>query len=93
MTWRKPYERGRPAAWIQELAGKSGTYLIRETFLGEVQYIGESHSGRLKKTLLRHFQRWTGPTSGPTFNAGDVQVAIAVGHAKQLDRSAPARTQ
>jgi excinuclease UvrABC nuclease subunit len=63
--------------WIAELAGKSGVYVIREKgFFGEIVYVGESHTGRLKKTLLRHFQRWTGKTKGPTFSRSKVEIAI-----------------
>ncbi len=63
--------------WVAELAGKSGVYVIREKgFLGDILYIGESHTGRLKKTLLRHFQHWTGKTKGPTFPRSKVEIAI-----------------
>jgi excinuclease UvrABC nuclease subunit len=69
------------APWVRALKGKSGCYIIREKngflfFAGEVLYIGESHSGRLKTTLLRHFQRWTGKIAGPTFAALKVEVAV-----------------
>lgn len=62
--------------WMTDLAGKSGVYVIRSPG-GTVRYVGESHTGRLKKTLLRHFQSWTGKTSGPTYS-GAVEVAILV---------------
>ena len=71
------YERGRVPAWVTDLAGKSGVYIVRERgLLRSIIYIGESHSGRLKKTLLRHFQHWKGPTSGPTFKAAEVEIAV-----------------
>jgi excinuclease UvrABC nuclease subunit len=63
--------------WIKALAGKSGVYVIRERG-GRVLYVGESHTGRLKKTLLRHFQAWTGKTAGPTYSRGDVEIAVIV---------------
>ena len=64
-------------SWVAALAGKSGVYVIREKgFLGNIIYIGHSHTGRLKKTLLRHFQKWTGPTKGPTFSRYKVEIAI-----------------
>lgn len=75
-------KNGRAVAeWVRELKGKSGVYLIREKngflfFAGEVLYCGESHSGRLYSTLLRHFQHWTGKTAGPTFPVSKVEVAI-----------------
>lgn len=76
MTFRPVYANGRPQEWVNALAGKSGVYVIREAFAGEVLYVGESHSGRLKKTLLHHFQHWEGPTSGPTFNPDTHEAAV-----------------
>ncbi len=65
------------ADWVKALRGKSGVYLIRSPgFLGENLYCGESHTNRLYKTLLSHFQHWTGKTAGPTFAASKVEVAI-----------------
>ena len=80
----RPIKEGRRlAAWVKGLNGKSGVYLIRQTFPSptlipqtEIVYIGESHTGRLLKTLLRHFQHWEGPTSGPTFPPSKCEVAI-----------------
>ena len=74
----RPVKVGRDIApWVKELKGKSGVYVIRERgFLGNVRYIGESHSGRLYATLLRHFQHWTGKTAGYTFAASKVEVAV-----------------
>lgn len=65
------------APWVTDLKGRSGVYLIRTTgFFGRMKYIGESHTGHLKKTLLRHFQRWKGPTAGPTFDPDAVEIGI-----------------
>jgi excinuclease UvrABC nuclease subunit len=74
----KPVKEGNAVAgWVKALKGKSGVYLVRERgFWGEVLYCGESHTGRLNATLLRHFQHWTGPTAGPTFPAEKVEVAV-----------------
>src|SRR5208282_4083092 len=78
----KPVKEGRAVApWVRALKGKSGVYLIREKngflfFAGEVLYCGESHTGRLYSTLLRHFQHWTGKTAGPTFAASKIEVAV-----------------
>ena len=77
-----PVKEGRAIApWVRALKGKSGCYIIREKngflfFAGEVLYIGESHSGRLNTTLLRHFQKWSGKTAGPTFAVSKVEVAV-----------------
>lgn len=64
-------------AWIGELKGKSGVYVIRD-FAGRALYVGESHTGRLYQTLTRHFQRWTGKTAGPTYSRGGVMLAVRV---------------
>jgi len=78
----RPVKGGHAVApWVRALKGKSGVYLIREKngflfFAGDILYCGESHSGRLYSTLLRHFQHWTGKTAGPTFAVSKVEVAI-----------------
>ena len=74
----RPVKEGRTVAeWVKGLKGRSGVYLIRESgFFGSVKYIGESHTGRLYSTLLRHFQHWKGPTAGPTFPVTKYEVAI-----------------
>lgn len=64
--------------WVRELAGKSGVYVIRNADNKQVLYVGESHSGRLRKTLVRHFQAWSGKTAGVTYGRGSVEVAIEV---------------
>ncbi|MEK7781408.1 MAG: hypothetical protein AAB370_07900 [Verrucomicrobiota bacterium] len=78
-------KEGRQIAdWVKALKGKSGVYVIREKVnpiaafldMADVLYIGESHTGRLYATLLRHFQRWTGKTAGATFAASNVEVAV-----------------
>ena len=80
-----PVKEGRQIAdWVRGLKGKSGVYVIREKAgiiaefldMADVLYIGESHTGRLYSTLLRHFQRWTGKTAGATFSASNVVVAV-----------------
>ncbi len=74
----RPVKESRAVAeWVKALKGKSGVYVVRERgFLGSVLYVGESHTDRLYSTLLRHFQRWTGPTAGPTFPVSKVEVAV-----------------
>src|SRR6202000_2324388 len=84
----RPIKTGTAIAdWAKALKGKSGVYIIRERgFLGSVLYVGESHAGRLYSTLLRHFQRWKGPTAGPTFAVSSVEVAVVrTPAAKALD--------
>lgn len=58
-AWRKiETSAGKVAPWLAELGDASGCYLIRRPeWLGhELVYIGESHTGRLRKAILRHFQ-------------------------------------
>lgn len=62
--------------WVKELRGKSGIYVIRSKESGAILYVGESHSGRLKKTLLRHFQAWSGKTAGNTYSRSAVEIAV-----------------
>jgi hypothetical protein len=70
------------AAWLAEAAGAHGVYVIRErSRRGKraiVLYVGESHTHRLRETLQRHYQQWTGRTAGPTFSAEDTEVALEI---------------
>jgi len=65
----KPYREA-----VADLPAKaSGVYVIKEPgFFGSVLYVGESHTGRLKRTVSRHFQKWTGKTAGPTYPKGSL---------------------
>lgn len=58
-----PAARGTRDAWAAEFPppGISGVYAIAN-LRGVVLYVGESHTGRLRKTLARHFQLWDDPT-------------------------------
>jgi excinuclease UvrABC nuclease subunit len=91
LDFRAVYAGRDLAPWVSTLAGRSGVYLIREKsdfhpLEGGIVYVGESHTGRLKKTLLRHFQRWSGKTAGPTFNPDKIEVAVLRCHPfKALD--------
>lgn len=64
--------------YVKELRGKSGVYVIRDRENKRPLYVGESHTGRLKKTLLRHFQAWSGKTAGPTYSRSAVEIAVLV---------------
>jgi hypothetical protein len=44
--------------WLNELRTKSGAYVIRNKATHEILYVGESHTGRLAKTIKRHFYAW-----------------------------------
>ena len=69
LTYRKPYKKTKgvvkTSSWVKLIREFSGVYYIRER--GKLVYIGESHTGRLKKTMLRHFQSWE-----RSFNAYDI---------------------
>jgi hypothetical protein len=77
--FRSIEENGKIAPWVTDLAGKSGVYVIREPgIFGGALYVGESHTGRLYSTLLRHFQHWKGKTAGPTYKREAVVVAVEI---------------
>ena len=81
-AWRSPWAkyggRGRSqwAKWVRDLSGKSGVYVIRLKGSRVVVYVGQSHTGRLKKTMIRHFQHWKGNNAGPTYPRGRVEVKV-----------------
>lgn len=60
MQWRPIGAAGAYPAWLRALRDKHGVYAIRKRgwFSPTVLYVGESHTGRLYKTVTRHFQRW-----------------------------------
>lgn len=80
----------RYPAWLAALDGKSGVYVIRRASDKRVLYVGESHSGNLRKTLIRHFEAWRRDRknrgavhdwsrhTGQTYGRGDVEVAYLV---------------
>lgn len=76
LVYRPPYINRKPAPWLSDLGARSGVYVIRDASSRRVLYVGESHSGRLRKTLLRHFQAWSGRTAGPTYSPDRVEVAL-----------------
>jgi excinuclease UvrABC nuclease subunit len=76
MNFRPVVEGRSYADWIGQYRDKSGVYLIRAKDGGEILYIGESHSDTLTRTLTRHFNKWTGPTAGPTYARSKVEVAV-----------------
>lgn len=66
------------ARWVANTHQQHGVYVIRDAATREILYVGESHTGRLRDTLQRHFQDWNGKTAGPTFKASTVEVAYEV---------------
>ena len=74
MNWHQLPTTGNDwPAWFPA-QGRSGVYMIRRA--GSVVYVGESHTGRLRKTLARHFQTWEGKTAGPTYSRKGTEVAF-----------------
>lgn len=99
-TWRSVGSPGDPYPdWLCELRTASGVYAIRlpGIFTDPIVYVGESHTGRLAKTVARHFQHWSrakgfwseffGRDSdtdpGRTYPRGDAMVAVRVCSARQ----------
>ncbi|MCC6878017.1 MAG: hypothetical protein IT378_27140 [Sandaracinaceae bacterium] len=66
----------RYARWVRKLAGRNGAYVLRDRESGEVLYVGESHSRRLRGTLTRHFQAWTGYQAGTLYSRHAVEAAL-----------------
>jgi len=59
LVYRPPCdERGDFAKWLDELRNQTGAYVIRSKRTHEILYVGESHTGRLAKTIKRHFYPW-----------------------------------
>lgn len=83
------YKLGGPGEpypdWMGELSKACGVYAIRWADTREVLYVGESHTGRLRKTLTRHLQSWrvphwyeemTGRGGDLSYPRGKVEVAV-----------------
>lgn len=81
--------------WLRAVANVSGVYAILERYLlggWQIVYVGECHSNKLKKTVVRHFQAWsraksfwagqyreqTAADPGRTYNRAECEVAIQV---------------
>lgn len=70
--------RGQFLAWVDELRNQSGAYIIRDKNSKRILYVGESHTGRLAKTLKRHFFDWNDDPERQhhTYQRGRVEVAV-----------------
>jgi len=83
--------------WMRELVDASGVYAIRVPDFTErrVVYVGESHTGRLAKTIVRHFQAWrragdppyllkgSNADPGRTYSRSDSEVCFKICPASQ----------
>ncbi|MEJ7598516.1 MAG: peptidoglycan DD-metalloendopeptidase family protein [Kofleriaceae bacterium] len=92
LVYRRVGETGeRYPAWVHELKGQSGVYVIREVSArddSEIVYVGQSSAGRLYETLTRHLQTWRrwkgfwrgqygeGHDPGLTYDRDRVEVAV-----------------
>ena len=88
VAYRPVGASGEPyPAWIRELKGKAGVYMIRDANSHEILYVGSSTS-HLYNTLTRHLQQWRrykgywrgqyaeGHDPGLTYNRARVEVAV-----------------
>jgi hypothetical protein len=71
-----PENRLRFARWVRALKERNGAYVIRDRDTHEILYVGESHRKRLRGTLTRHFQAWTGYQAGTLYSRHRVEVAL-----------------
>ena len=78
LVWAPPWDGEAYAPWLGTLGSASGAYLIRDRATHAILYVGESHKDRLRKTILRHFEAWSGPTAGTGYDRRDVELAIIV---------------
>jgi hypothetical protein len=80
LNYREPKDGRRFAAWLNKLRNSSGAYVVRRRSDHEILYIGESHTGRLAKTIKRHFFNWEDHTGREHFthHAGAVEIAVRV---------------
>lgn len=79
LVYRSPFSSdGRTAAWLKRCKNLSGAYVIQNTRSKDALYIGESHTGRLMKTILRHFYTWDDDGGRKHFTCQKNSVLVAV---------------
>ena len=79
LVYRAPIDaKGNIAQWLLDLRRQSGAYVIRSRRTRQILYVGESHTGRLAKTIKRHFYRWKDSPERRhhTYRPGDVEIAV-----------------
>ena len=72
-------DRGNFLPWLSDVSKASGAYVIRNRISREVLYVGESHTGQLRKTIVRHF--WPHKETikrHDLYQRGRVEVAVRV---------------
>ena len=77
--WYPVYDPKAPRKYTRAMppAAISGVYIIAELATGRALYVGESHSGKLRSTLMRHFQVWNDTRPRATFDPRQCQIAWA----------------
>lgn len=77
--WYPVYDPAGPRKYTRALPpdGISGVYIIAELATGRALYVGESHSGQLRRTLMRHFNVWNDVRPRATFDRKQIQIAWA----------------
>lgn len=83
LNYRPPCDaHGDFADWLNALRNLSGVYVIRSCAglfsAPQCLYVGRSHSGRLAKTIKRHFYRWDddGERVHQVYDRRDVEIAV-----------------
>jgi hypothetical protein len=56
----------------------SGAYVIRRLSDHSILYIGESHTGRIAKTIKRHFYNWKDSGGRKHFTCNPARVEVAI---------------
>jgi len=78
LNYRAAGAGGRFFPWLNALRNQSGAYVIRDAGSRQVLYVGESHTGRLGKTIKRHFHAWRDDPERRhrTYNRERVEIGI-----------------
>jgi hypothetical protein len=88
VTYRPARVSGGFAPWLDATKGRSGVYVIRSVW--GIEYVGESHSGNLYRTITRHFWTWRDRTKRHHYTVGLFPVEVGV---KVLPAAAAVREQ
>ncbi len=81
LSYRPVFDaHGEFLPWVNELRNRSGAYVIRDAGNHRCLYVGESHTGRLAKTVKRHFYPWRDDAERRhhTYDPRRVEVAVRI---------------
>ena len=83
LTYKTPVDaEGNFAPWLNALRNLSGVYVIRSRAglftAPQCLYVGRSHTGRLAKTIKRHFYQWDdgGERVHQVYDRREVEIAV-----------------